>query len=66
MKTKDEAFQKYKLYEAMLAHQRGIQIKILIMDRGGKYTSAEFNKHLDTQGTNHRLTVHDTLESNVL
>ena len=25
MKTKDEAFQKYKLYKAMLAHQRGIQ-----------------------------------------
>ena len=25
MKTKDEAFQKYKLYEAMLARQRGIQ-----------------------------------------
>ena len=32
MKTKDEAFQKYKLYEAMLAHQRGIQIKILITE----------------------------------
>ena len=64
MKTKDKAFQKYKFYKAMLACQRGIQIKILIMDRGGEYTSAEFNKHLDNQGTNHRLTVHDTLESN--
>ena len=64
MKTKDEAFQKYKLYEAMLAHQRGIQIKTLIIDRGGKYTSTEFNKHLDNQGTNHRLTVHDTPKSN--
>ena len=64
MKTKDKAFQKYKLYKAMLARQRGIQIKILIMDRGGEYTSAKFNKHLDNQGTNHRLTVHDTLESN--
>ena len=61
MKTKDEAFQKYKL---MLAHQRGIQIKILITDRGGEYTSAEFNKNLENQGTNHRLTVHDTPESN--
>ena len=64
MKTKDEAFQKYKLYKAMLAHQRGIQIKTSITDRGGEYTSIEFNKHLDNQGTNHRLTVHDTLESN--
>ena len=64
MKTKDEAFQKYKLYEAMLACQRGIQIKIFITDRGGKYTSAKFNKHLENQGTNHRLTVHDTPESN--
>ena len=62
MKTKDKAFQKYKLYKAMLAWQRGIQIKILIIDRGGKYTSTEFNKYLESQGTNHRLTVHDTLE----
>ena len=60
----NKAFQKYKLYKAMLACQRGIQIKILIMDRGGKYTSAEFNKHLGNQGTNHRLIVHDTPESN--
>ena len=52
MKIKDEAFQKYKLYEAMLACQRGIQIKILITDRGGEYTSAEFNKHLENKGTN--------------
>ena len=36
MKTKDKAFQKYKLYEAMLARQRGIQIKTLITDKGGK------------------------------
>ena len=64
MKTKDEAFQKYKLYEAMLAHQRGIQIKTLITDRGGEYSSTEFNKHLDNQGTNHRLTAHDTPKSN--
>ena len=64
LQTIDNAFQKYKLYEAMLAHQRGIQIKILITDRGGEYTSAEFNKYLDNQGTNHRLTVHDTPESN--
>ena len=64
MKAKDEAFQKYKLYKAMLACQRGIQIKILIMDRGGEYTSTKFNKHLENQGTNHRLTVHDTPESN--
>ena len=48
----------------MLARQRGTQIKTLIMDRGGKYTSTEFNKHLEIQGTNHGLTVHDTPESN--
>ena len=64
MKTKDKAFQKYKLYEDMLAHQRGIHIKTLVTDRGGEYTSDEFNEHLAKQGTNHRLTVHDTLESN--
>ena len=51
MKTKDEAFQKYKLYKAMLAHQRGIHIKTLVTDRGGKSASTEFTRYLANQGT---------------
>ena len=64
MQTKDEVFQKYKLYEAMMLCQRDVNIKSLVSDHGGKYTSKEFNDYLAKQGTNHRLKVHDTPESN--
>ena len=64
MWAKDEVFQKYKLCEAMLLCQRDVHIKSLVLDCGGKYTSKEFNDYLEKQGTNHRLTLHDTPESN--
>ena len=64
MNSKDQAFHKYKLYEAMLLRQRNTHIKALVSNRGGKYTSNEFTDHLAKQGMRHRLTVHDTPESN--
>ena len=64
MNTKDQAFDKYKLYAAMMNCQRGVHIKTLVTDRGGEYTSSAFEKYLAEQGTRHKLTVHDTPESN--
>ena len=64
MKHKSEAFEKYKIYEAMIKTQRNVKIKSLVSDRGGEYTSCEFKQHLDKQGTAQKLTVHDTPESN--
>ena len=64
MRTKDEAFCKYKLYEAMINSQCNVYIKELITDRGGKYTSNEFETYLKEQGTKYQLTVHDTPEQN--
>jgi hypothetical protein len=32
MATKDEAFAKYKLYEAMMLRQRDVHIKLLVSD----------------------------------
>ena len=64
MRTKDQVFSKYKLYEAMMLCQCGVHIKSLLSDQGGKYTSTEFNQYLDKQGTRHRYTVHDTPEQN--
>jgi hypothetical protein len=34
------------------------------MDGGGEYTSNEFEEYLRDQGTVHKITVHDTPESN--
>jgi transposase InsO family protein len=64
MNSKDQVFSKYKLYEAMMLRQRDIRIKSLLSDRGGEYTSKEFNDYLAQQGTKHKFTVHDTPEQN--
>ena len=64
MNTKDQVFGKYKLYEAMMLCQQNVHIKTLLSDRGGEYTSAEFNQYLDKQGTKHHYTIHDTPEQN--
>ena len=64
MNAKDQAFDKYKLYVAMMHCQKDVHIKALVTDRGGEYTSSAFEKYLAEQGTKHKLTVHDTPESN--
>ena len=64
MSSKDQVFAKYKLYEAMMSRQRDECIKTLFTDRGGEYTSKEFEEYLAKKGTKHRLTVHDTPEQN--
>ena len=53
MNTKDEAFLKYKLYEAMMLHQRKVHIKTLVSDQGGEHTGREFETYLAQQGTKH-------------
>ena len=62
MSSKDQVFSKYKLYEAMMSRQQNVCIKTLISDRGGKYTSKEFEDYLSRKGIKHRLTVYDTPE----
>ena len=64
MNTKDQAFDKYKLYVAMMHCQRDVHIKTLVTDRGGKYTSSVFKNYLAEQGMKHKLTVHNTPKSN--
>lgn len=43
---------------------RGARISVLRSDRGGEYTSKEFNGHLASRGTHHELTVHDSPQQN--
>jgi transposase InsO family protein len=64
MKNKSKAFHKYKNYEAIMKWQRNIDIKSFITDGGGEYTSNKFEEYLRDQGTLHKITVHDTPESN--
>src|SRR6202522_2828228 len=61
---KSETFDSYKRFEAFLLRQKGVHIKKLHTDRGGKYLSAKFSTHLADVGTIQNLTVHDTPKHN--
>jgi hypothetical protein len=43
-----------------MKHQLNVQIKSLVSDQGGKYTSHEFKKYLKKQGIVQQLTVQYT------
>jgi hypothetical protein len=64
LRSKDEALDAYKAYAAWAHTQHGVRIKRLHSDRGGEYTGKEFTKFLNQQGTERRLTTHDTPQHN--
>ena len=64
MKTKNEAFGKYRDFQKNLQTKYGITIKILHSDRESEFLSDKFQKYLAEQGTEQKLTVHDTPQHN--
>ena len=62
--AKSDAFETYKEYKAWCRTQLDANIKVLHSNRGGKYLDKEFILHLKKQGTNQKLTVHDTPSQN--
>jgi transposase InsO family protein len=62
MRTKSEAFDHYKHFEAWAQTQFKRPIKVLQTDRGGEYMSSAFTEHCKSRGTVHRLSVHDVHE----
>src|SRR6267142_598588 len=64
LRTKDETLEAYKAYAAWIYTQHSVRIKRLRSDRGGEYTGNEFTKFLAEQGTERRLTTHDTPQHN--
>jgi hypothetical protein len=52
------------VFAAWASTQHGAQIKCLRSDCGSKYTGAKFTKFLNEQGTEQRLTTHDTPQHN--
>ena len=64
LRTKDEALNAYKTFAAWASTQHGVKIKRLRSDRGGEYTGNEFTSFLNSQGTERRLTTHDTPQHN--
>ncbi len=62
--TKDETFSAYKAFTAWAKTQHGAHIKRLRSDRGGEFTGRDFTSFLREEGTERRLTTHDTPQHN--
>jgi hypothetical protein len=61
LEKKSEALEAYKTDEALIeTHCDGAKIKFMHSDQGGEFMSEEFKKHLQSKGTKHELTVHDS------
>ena len=64
MAKKSDAFEAYKMFEAWVSVHRNMKIKILCTNCGGEFVLKAFQKHLDDNGTVHKLTVHHSLSQN--
>ncbi|GKB98098.1 retrotransposon protein, putative, ty1-copia subclass [Tanacetum coccineum] len=54
LKSKDQAFETFKIYKAEVENQRGKKIQILRSYRGGEYFSTEFSSYCEPQGLIHQ------------
>ncbi|GKB23755.1 retrovirus-related pol polyprotein from transposon TNT 1-94 [Tanacetum coccineum] len=64
LKSKDQAFETFKIYKAEVENQRGKIIQILRSDRGGEYFSTEFFSFCESQGLIHQRTAPYTPQQN--
>ncbi|KAM1079184.1 hypothetical protein ACFX2B_013776 [Malus domestica] len=64
MRLKSEVFNIFRKFKAMVELQSGHQIKKIRSDRGGEYTSLEFNAFCEEMGLERQLTVAYTPQQN--
>ncbi|GJW92550.1 zinc finger, CCHC-type containing protein [Tanacetum coccineum] len=64
LKSKDQAFETFKIYKAEVENQRGKKIQILRSDRGGEYFSTKFSSYCESQGLIHQRTAPYTPQHN--
>ena len=57
MKQKNEVFEKYKEFEAMVENVTGKKIRALRSDNGGEYSSKAFNNYLQMKGVQRQFTL---------
>lgn len=64
LKTKDEVFEKFKLFKVLVEKQTGNVIKVLRSDNGGEYCSKYFSDFLKTKGIRRQLIIPGSPEQN--
>ena len=64
LKQKSEVFDTFQKWKALVENESGHKLKVLRTDRGGEYTSSEFEKFLQSAGMRHEMTVPKTPEQN--
>nr|KYP66220.1 Retrovirus-related Pol polyprotein from transposon TNT 1-94 [Cajanus cajan] len=57
LKEKSEVFENFKKFKAHVEKESGLLIKALRSDRGGEFTSKEFQKYCEDNGIRRQLTV---------
>ena len=64
MKHKDEVYQRFLEWKALVEKSSGHKLKIWRTNNGGEYTSNKFEKYLRLEGIRHECTVPKTPEQN--
>ena len=62
LKQKSEVFEAFKIFKATVENERGRKIKAIRSDRGGEFTSKEFQEFCATNRIQHFLTVPRSLQ----
>lgn len=66
LKEKSEAFTKFRKFRALVEKQSGYPLKTLRSDRGGEFTSNEFNDYCKQEGIQRELTASYTPKQNCI
>ena len=64
IKTKDQTFDVFKMWQAEAENFKGLRVKTLRTDNGGEFTSKKFQAHLRSCEIRHELTIPKTPELN--
>ena len=64
LRTKDEVYEKFCEWKAMVELATGKRLKVINTDNGGEYTSREFETYLKAEGVRHELTIPKNPEQN--
>ena len=64
LKEKSEAFEKFKIFKAMVENETNEKIKCLRFENGGEFTSNEFNDFCEIHGIKRKFSAGDTPQQN--